>query len=350
MARKKSPPAKKNPPTAKPSDLQKLIARGQKTWAPFTARFAKAAPAAVRAWEGELAALVKQREARRREAAECEAKGMSPILRNLTADERYRSGLEQFSRGLDVLTVKSDPASVLGSVLVQDSGLVTLDGPRLILDLIVAMEETIDVFGPPYAGQGTELQGGPHQQQQAVANRTTGSFRIVHTIGHEGGFSYAAAAIWTHFMRKSPGSPPGQGKTGLAQVRPYVPFDYGWQHKSYVAPAHGHGGFGVFVASEDLAGGDRRTEQNHQYWIFADGTSWYQTHHNPAFSSLDHDHALTFGDQAPWFVIHPGRIYSTAVWCFGECDAHGATIEQASYAQAAIVARMPFLVIAQTKN
>jgi hypothetical protein len=344
MARKKSPP------TAKLSDLQKLIAKGQKTWTPFAARFAKAAPGAVRAWEGALAAMAKERDAHRREAAEREAAGMASILRGLTADERYRGGLEQFGRGLEALKVHAEPASVLGSVLLQDSGLVTLDKGLLTLDVILALEETIDVFGPPYAGQGTELKGGTHQQQQAVANRTTGSFRIVHTIGREGGFSYAAAALWTHFMRKSPGSPPGQGNPGLAQVRPFVPFDYGWQDKSYVAPAHNHGGFGVFVSSEDLAGGDRQTDQNHQYWIFSDGTSWYQTHRNPAAPGLDHDHALSFGDQAPWFFIRPGRMYSAAVWCFGECDAHGVTIEQASFAQAAIVARMPFLVIAQTKN
>jgi hypothetical protein len=39
-----------------------------------------------------------------------------------------------------------------------------------------------------------------------------------------------------------------------------------------------------------------------------------------------------------------------AVWCFGSCDAHGATIEQASYAGVALNARMPFCVVAQSKN
>jgi hypothetical protein len=342
--------ARKKTSAAKSSDLQKLIAKGHKTWAPFAARFAKAAPAAVRAWEGELAAVVQRREAVRRATAEYQVPGMSPILRGLTADERYRSGLEKFSRGPEALKLPSGPGSGLGSVMVQDNGLFTLSGDRLIIDLIVAVEETIDVFGPPYAGQGTEVQGGPHQQQSAVADRTTGAFTILHTIGHEGGSSYAAAAIWLHFMRKSPGSPPGQGNPGFAQVRPYVPYRYAWRNQSYVAPAHGHAGFGVFVSSDDLAGGDRRTEQNHQYWIYSDGTSWYDNHANPAVPSFDHDHALSFGNQAPWFLIQPGRIYNVAVWSFGECDAHGATIEQASFAQAAIIARMPFVVVAQSKN
>jgi len=117
-----------------------------------------------------------------------------------------------------------------------------------------------------------------------------------------------------------------------------------------VAPAHGPAGLGGFVSSDDLAGGDRRTEQNHQYWIYNDGTKWFEDNANPAFPSFDHDDALSFGDQAPWFLIQPGRIYNVAVWCFDECDAHGATIEQASFAQAAINARMPCVVIAQSKN
>jgi hypothetical protein len=43
-------------------------------------------------------------------------------------------------------------------------------------------------------------------------------------------------------------------------------------------------------------------------------------------------------------------MYSAAVWCFGYCDAHGATIEQASFAGSAVNARVPFVVVAQSKN
>ncbi len=72
-------------------------------------------------------------------------------------------------------------------------------------------------------------------------------------------------------------------------------------------------------------------------------------HHNPAFPGTDNDHALSFNNVAPHFIILPDRMYSAAVWCFGSCDAHGATLESASYAGAAITARMPFVVVAQTK-
>jgi len=81
-----------------------------------------------------------------------------------------------------------------------------------------------------------------------------------------------------------------------------------------------------------LSGGDDTVDQNHQYWIYSDGTSWYQDHSNSASPGLDSGHAFTFNDAAPQFIIQPGRFYSAAVWCFGSCDAHGVTIEQASFA------------------
>lgn len=93
---------------------------------------------------------------------------------------------------------------------------------------------------------------------------------------------------------------------------------------------------------------DERTEQNHQYWIFSDGTSWFEEHTNPAFP--DTDHALSFDNAAPHFMILPNRLYSAAVWCFGSCDANGTKVDGASFAAAQITARMPFVVVAQSKN
>jgi hypothetical protein len=333
-----------------PVSLQTVISETRRRWAPFKKPFAAAEPAAKRAWQEYCRTMVAQHDVRRRTVAKYEADGMHPLLGAITADRRYRRGLERFRESVETLDIAERPDAVPDTSLVHHLTVHPLTGDSLIVALVGSSEEALSVFGPPYAGQSRELRGGPHQQQSAVANRTTGRFSFLHNIGEEGGWSFASAALWVHFMRESPGSPPGQGTTGLAQIRVYVPFSYLWTNESYIAPAHNHAGFGVFITSQDIDGGDRTVEMNHQYWIFSDGTSWYQQHNNPAFPGTDADHALTFNHQAPWFLIRPGRMYSAAVWCFGECDAHGATIEQASFAGAGISARMPFLVLAQTKN
>lgn len=330
--------------------LQTAISETRRLWAPFEKSFAAAEPAATKAWQEHCRSMVTHRETRRAAVAEYVADGMHPLIGAITTDERYRRGLERFRQSFETLDITSRPDAVPDTSLVEHLTVQPLTGDSLIIALIGSSEETLSVFGPPYAGQSSELLGGPHQQQSAVVNRTTGRFGFLHTIGEEGGWSFASAALWVRFMRQSPGSPPGQGTVGLAQVRVYVPCSYLWANKSYIAPAHNHAGFGVFITSRDVDGGDSQVDLNHQYWIFSDGTSWYQQHNNPAFPGRDSDHALNFNHQAPWFLIRPGRMYSAAVWCIGGCDAHGATIEQASFAGAGISARMPFLVVAQTKN
>jgi hypothetical protein len=323
------------------TSLTDLIAEDRQRWEPYADQFAKVEDTAERAWREEIARVAARRTARRAELAAYESDGMHHLVESIAPGERYRRGLDRFSTSVEELTLPSATVETLDAALSATLRVNPLTGDAIIVAIAGAGEEVV---------RRTELQGGPHQQQNASADRTTGRFRFLHNIGHEGGFSYAAAAIWVRFMRLSPGSPPGHGNPGLAQVRPYVPYNYLWTNKSYIAPAHGHAGFGVFVQSESLAGGGSQVDLNHRYWIYADGTSWYQQHHNPAFPDVNDDHALTFNDRAPWFIIRPGRIYSAAVWCFGECDAHGADLIQASFAAALIDARMPFVVVAQTKN
>lgn len=332
-----------------PVDLDGLIREQQERWAPYADTFADLTPAATDAWQRHVGATIEQREERWRRRAEYEREGMHGLLQRLGFDERFGKGLDLFSRTTPSLHLEVEGRAAPDSVRVQRFAVRPLTDDLFVMG-VFPLEETLDVFGPPYAGQGTRLEGGPHFQHHVNADKASGNFGFLHQINEEGGESHAAAALWVHFMRRSPGSPPGQGTPGLAQVRPYVPYSYLWINKSYIATAHNLAGFGVFVTSRDLNGGDERTEQNHRYWIFSDGTEWFAEHTNDAFPDFDHDHALSFGNAAPHFVIAPNRLYSAAVWCFGSCDANGTRADGASFAGAQIIARMPFVVVAQTKS
>ena len=322
--------------------IDELVLEQQERWRPFSKAFADATGPAADSWRQHVEALVERREKQRKETRSHEKSGMQPFIERLAGEERLRAGLELFERGAHGLAVEYDAAPGPGQRL--------LDGDLAINIFAGAVEASIDGFGLPYAGQSSETRNGPHPTQTASATAATGAFGFAHNIGNEGGSSYCAAALWVHFMRRSPGHPPGQGNPGLAQVRPYVPYDYLWAVKSYLATAHNRGVFGVFVSSRDLGGGNDQVELNHQHWIFNGSSAWFDQQNNPSYFATDSDHALSFASAAPWFFIVPGRIYSAAVWCYGDCDASGLALPTASYAVAAISARMPFLVVAQSKN
>jgi hypothetical protein len=331
-----------------PVNLQRLIADQQERWSPFAKEFAAEEPAATSLWRQHTQNMIAQREAILTKHAGIERDGAHSLFSSAREDERYLRGLDRFRRSIDELEIRPERGAVLDRSVHDTMLMQPLAGGFNFF--VGFLDESIDVFGPPYASHATELVGGPHLQQEAFADRATGAFEFVHKLGMEGGFAYSAAAIWLRFMRRSPGSPPGQGSIGLAQVRPFVPYSYLWMNRSFLAPAHGLAGFGLFVSSRTLDGQDEQIELNHKYWIYSDGTSWFQHHHNAAFPDTNDGHALNFNDLPPWFMIRPGRIYSAAIWCFGHCDAHGGSIEQASQAAAAIFARVPFVVVAQTKN
>jgi hypothetical protein len=332
-----------------PVGLDGLIQEQQERWAPYTDTFADLTPAATHAWYRHVGAMIEERQKRWRRTAEYERKGMHDLKERLGSDERFGKGLDLFRRAMDTPHFEVEGRAGPDSARVQRFAVRPMtDDP--FLTRIFPLEETLDVFGLPYAAHSSSLEGGPHFQHHVTADKTSGRFGFLHQINEEGGESYAAAALWIHFMRRTPGSPPGQGSPGLAQIRPYIPYSYLWIDKSYIATAHNIGGFGIFVTSRDLSGGDERTDQNHRYWIFSDGTSWFEEHANPAFPGFDQDHALSFNDAAPHFSILPNRLYSAAVWCFGLCDANGTGADGASFAAAQIDARMPFVVVAQTRN
>jgi len=212
-------------------------------------------------------------------------------------------------------------------------------GGGMRITMTMAKDTQVDVRTPPYDDAWTDTQGGPHHQQQVWATKTDGRFGFLYTIGQEGGSVSCGAGVLILFQQ--------QGSAGQAQIRPYTPYNYVWRNVSYLGTAHQHAGFGVLVWSRPVNGGQPRTDLDHEYWTWNDGTSWYEHHGNLNAPSFDFDRALQFGNQAPYFGIEPGRLYGAWIWCFGVGDAHGADFTSAGYAQAAIDATARWIVIGQ---
>ncbi|WP_168794670.1 hypothetical protein [Paraburkholderia aromaticivorans] len=256
-----------------------------------------------------------------------------------------RTGLLKIERTEPRLGRPLSRESALG--LLSGSGIRGLGGTSGSIVMTMAKDTRIDVRGVPYNDAWTNAGGGAHQQQTVWADKNTGQFGFLYTIGKEGGALTCGAGVEVLFMRDVPGFPPGQGPAGLAQVRAYTPYNYVWHDKSYLGTAHQHAGFGVLVWSAPIDGGPSRTDLDHEYWVWSDGTSWYEEHNNASFPGQDWELALQYGNEAPYFSIEPGRLYGAWIWCFAQSDAHGADLTSAAYAQALIDATATFIVIGQ---
>jgi hypothetical protein len=309
--------------------------------------------------EERLTTLVEERRAVGKTQREAESVARSALGRVLSADAEYKSSTKRLLKTADRSLARLSPArEPKAGVISRDVALGLVAGGGISdiasgvlapITLTLAKDSSIQVFGPPYADSWS-LAGGDglqHDQQKVWADKSSGHFGFLYTIGKEGGTVYCAAAVWIWFMRQTPGSPPGMGSDGSAQVRTYTPFSDVWRDLSYVATAHQHAGFGVYVVSWDLKGGDFRVDQDYEPWEWSDGTGWYEDHHNPSYPSGDEGDALSFQNTAPYFPIHPGRMYAAAVWCFGEGDANGTSLLEASFAQAKIDATAKFIVVGQ---
>jgi hypothetical protein len=204
---------------------------------------------------------------------------------------------------------------------------------------LIPDDSVIDIFVPPYAEEWTDMEGSPsnHEQQQAFADKNTGTFGFVQTIGHEGGWAYSAGAIWIQFVPRIP--------IGSAQIRSYCPYQFEWLDESYVATAHNDAGFGLLVLSWDANGNNQKNELDFRYTAWSDGTSWYETHNNASYPGFDDDYAYYITNEPPYFPIQSDRVYMAAIWCFGSCDAVGSQVFDVSFAQNSISGRLPFVVI-----
>jgi hypothetical protein len=284
------------------------------------------------------------------------AAASAALRRVLGRDQEYTAAMKPLIAASSTDLIKLERAEgKLGQSLSRDfalgllsgSGIRDLETSTVTVRLIMAKDTNLEVRVPPYNDAWTHADGGRHQQQQVWADKTNGRFGFLYTIGKEGGSLSCGAGVELLFMREHPGFPPGQGPAGLAQVRTFTSYEYIWRDKSYVGTAHQHAGFGVLVWSAPIDGGPSRTDLDHEYWIWSDGTSWYEDHSNPSFSGRDFDNALQFANQPPYFPIEPGRIYGAWIWCFADGDAHGADLTSAAYAQALIDATAKLIVIGQ---
>lgn len=116
------------------------------------------------------------------------------LLQRLGSDERFGKGLDLFNRAMDTSRFKVERRAAPDSVRAQRFAVRPLTDDPFVM-VIFPLEETLDVFGLPYAAHTTRLEGGPHFQHQVTANKTSGNFGFLHQINQEGGQSHAAAAL-----------------------------------------------------------------------------------------------------------------------------------------------------------
>ncbi len=302
-------------------------------------------------------AIVERHKATDASLGKAAAAAGAALRRVLGRDAEYAAAIKPLVSAANKELLKLERAEArLGRPLSREVALGLLSGSGIrdlggsiggTVAMTMAKDTRVDVRVPPYNDAWTHAGGGRHQQQQVWADKNDGNFGFLYTIGQEGGSVSCGAGVEALFMRDHPGFPPGQGPAGLAQVRTYTPYEYAWRDKSYLGTAHQHAGFGVLVWSAPLGGGPSRTDLDHEYWTWSDGTSWFEEHTNPSFSGRDFDTALQFGNEAPYFPIEPGRIYGAWIWCFAGGDAHGADLTSAGFAQALIDATAKLIVIGQ---
>lgn len=277
----------------------------------------------------------------------------------LEADAAYRAGMAQIWKETaeDIRLadtseqVSASPHGLAIAALADGAVLKTMGGGGADLGGIIGTTKNhLDVFGPPYVDSWTssEVGGAPPERRNTWARAGTGEIGFDYRIWPKAGSISCGAAVWVNFMRQAPGSPPGQGAPGMVQIRTYTPYEYMWHNQSGMAAAHSEAGFGVYVLSWNLSGGDRVVEQDHEYTAWNDTTDWNWNKGNTSFSSSDWDHALYLTQMAPYFPIRPGRLYWAAIWCFGAGSASGQLTEyRASLTESRIAATVRFVVVDQ---
>ncbi|MCY1004468.1 hypothetical protein OV079_02560 [Nannocystis pusilla] len=168
----------------------------------------------------------------------------------LEADNGYRHGMAQLWQETteDLRRLRLDPLEATppsrAAELTDRAALNLLGVPELLA--AAATRNHLDILVPPYADSWnySEGSGTPHARQQTWANAATGELGFDYLIFPESGNIYCGAAVWVDFMRQSPGSPPGQGAPGTAQLRVYAPYNYMWHNMCSLQAAHSEAGLG----------------------------------------------------------------------------------------------------------
>jgi hypothetical protein len=222
-----------------------------------------------------------------------------------------RQTLQEVRAAMGVATRQARDSLAVRASVIRPFNAASADSVRL------AEDTKIQFFAPPYVDQWTSPASNGSGFSEPHASHTAGTFSFSQGAGapNNGGSAASGAAIWVQFI-------PDEPLPRAVQVRPYTPFDYGWQdHSQYGYTAHNDGGFGIYVLSWDFDGGDQRLEQDYRYSVWSDGTGWWDNHANPSSPNPDSGYAYYPYNEVPYFEAQPGRVYRAAVWCFGSCDA-----------------------------
>lgn len=197
---------------------------------------------------------------------------------------------------------------------------------------------TIDVTGPPYLNEvWRAFNSTGNASTRATADAPFATFGF--TVGASGGTAFAGAGLVIPVASASPFE-------WQIQIRPFCPFSYQYHDVSNFWVAHSDMSFGIKVFSFDINGQDGRVEQDFEYPVWMDGTSWQEEHTNPSFSDFDFDNAFEFDHTMPFFTAPANRNFLATVFCWGSCDADSGD-GFASSALAAANVTMPYVAIAK---
>jgi hypothetical protein len=217
---------------------------------------------------------------------------------------------------------------------------------------LLAEDRKLDFIGAPYPevwSKTTDTAPGAADWQgdrlTTWADPADGAFGFDNDVHGTvtGRHRFSGAAIYGWFV-----PPP---TVGFAQVRPLVDYAWQWSDMSFRSVEHTSASFGLLVWSWDAAGADLVLEQDYRYsawddWCAAD---YFDAHNSPSWvtggGGPGWDDGYAFRpNESPYFATRPGRIYKTAVWCFGQCFSYSPE-NRPGGATARLNATVPLIVI-----
>jgi hypothetical protein len=194
------------------------------------------------------------------------------------------------------------------------------------------------IVAPPYDVEWTDFQ--PPDAKGTAARGPS----VVLATGHmwidltetyvdrpvaEGGWMWAGAGVGVWFKPKAPNT--------YVRVSGLVTYNYMWRDDSNLQVAHNRAQIGKLV-SRWLGPGRFETVLDRRDWLWADGTSWYETHEESGDGSWSNQDFF-WGSSNEWYLIW--------FWCNGGIDFATKTTFGSSSAFQSWDVRVPLIVFEQ---
>ncbi|MEU6389256.1 hypothetical protein [Streptomyces sp. NPDC046939] len=193
--------------------------------------------------------------------------------------------------------------------------------------------ETLHIATPPYAGREPVPGDGTLADDQ---------LECTSMVLHFPGTDWTWVSLLIDFV-------PHRSLYSRAQIRPFLPYVYGWRMITDGPDCHESvaGGFAMMVTSRRLDGSDAQQDLYYQYTAYTEHQSGTRFLRGPDGDS--DGYAFQFGNEAPEFTAPGGRFYTAAISAFVTTSLDGPMppARPLRNAAAAISGRMPFVVIAR---